>query len=152
MAAAWLAVKTFLGAWWLYGVIIALIFGLGWKFGEDHKQHQWDTANAAAYKDEAAKTATLAESQQLLQRANDLAQIADRAKSASIIASLRNRPERVPAAASATCAGSTGIELARPDAEFLIGQASDNLKWQREVIACYGREDALRKAMLDGRK
>lgn len=37
---------------------------------------------------------------------------------------LRNRPDRMPAAATAACAGSTGAELSRPDAEFLAGEAA----------------------------
>lgn len=49
------------------------------------------------------------------------------------VASLRDRPDRRPdlsGPAAAACAGATGAELSRPDAVFLVGEASraDNLR------------------------
>jgi len=56
----------------------------------------------------------------------------------------RTRSERMPASAAAACQGSTGRELARPDAEFLEGYSADRRKWIAEVIACQASEDELR--------
>jgi hypothetical protein len=65
---------------------------------------------------------------------------------------LRNRPERivtiptsieVPGAPTA-CAGTTGSELARGDAEFLAGYAADAAKLEAELNKCEAAYNALR--------
>lgn len=59
---------------------------------------------------------------------------------------LRNRPRRpttVPQTSSATCAGSTGAELSREDAEFLAGEAARADKLRASLSACYSAYDAV---------
>jgi len=63
---------------------------------------------------------------------------------------MRQRAERrispaggVPEAA-ATCAGSTGAELSRPDATFLIGIAQRADEQRAALAACYGAYDSLK--------
>lgn len=61
------------------------------------------------------------------------------------IAKLRNRPSRLPASGNpgAACAGTTGAELSRSDAEFLIREAARADTLRAALIACYGYADAL---------
>lgn len=59
----------------------------------------------------------------------------------------RTRAERLPDSAATACEGTTGRELARPDAEFLAGYSADRRKWIAEVIACQASEDALRELL-----
>ncbi len=64
--------------------------------------------------------------------------------------SLRQRADRRPAPTSGvpetttSCAGATGAELSRPDAEFLIGESARADRQRAALAACYGAYDALR--------
>lgn len=61
------------------------------------------------------------------------------------LAGLRNRPrERLPSAALASCAGSTGRELSERDAAAFIGLAARADTIRAELDACQKREQALR--------
>lgn len=51
---------------------------------------------------------------------------------------LRNRPERMPETSAASCAGSSGAELSRPDAEFLVGEAARADQLRADLEACRG--------------
>lgn len=75
-----------------------------------------------------------------------------RSRHAAAIASLQQRPEkRVSETSSATCVdsspgvGSTGKELARPDAEFLVWYATEVEKLQQAYNECRHKYNALRK-------
>lgn len=53
------------------------------------------------------------------------------------LASLRNRPEtRLPEPSRAACAGSTGRELSKPDAGFLVRLASEADELRASLRAC----------------
>ena len=57
---------------------------------------------------------------------------------------LRDRPERsTEKYASTNCKGASGAELSRPDAEFLIGEASRADQQREALIACYHYADAI---------
>lgn len=61
---------------------------------------------------------------------------------------LRDRPERpagVSAAARADCAGGTGAELSRPDAEFLVREAARADTLRAALAACYAYADTVRR-------
>ena len=74
----------------------------------------------------------------------------DKRLSAALV-ELRNRPERrastansaVPSAAE-TCAGVSGAELARGDAEFLTRYASDAAKLREALSTCEARYEQVR--------
>lgn len=51
---------------------------------------------------------------------------------------LRNRPDRMPEASRQACAGATGAELSRPDAEFLVGEAARGDQLRADLQACLG--------------
>ena len=55
---------------------------------------------------------------------------------------LRSRPERLPATAAATCQGSTGAELSRPDAEVALGLAARADRLRAALGECYAWIDA----------
>lgn len=60
---------------------------------------------------------------------------------------LRNRPERpsgVPEGARADCAGASGAELSRSDAEFLDREAARADTQRAGLVACYEVIDALK--------
>lgn len=73
------------------------------------------------------------------------------ARHTATVNSLRNRPERadsnsnsqVPSAPT-PCAGSTGAELARGDAEFLAGYAADAARLEAALEQCISAYNALR--------
>jgi hypothetical protein len=72
-----------------------------------------------------------------------------RTTAAADIARLQNRPDRKPIAAggvpqaAAACAGSTGAELSRPDAEFSLGLATRADEQRAALSACYKAYDAI---------
>lgn len=72
-----------------------------------------------------------------------------RSAAATDIARLQNRPDRKPTTAggvpqtSAACAGSTGAELSRSDAGFLVGEATRADEQRAALSACYKAYDAV---------
>ena len=71
----------------------------------------------------------------------------------AVVASLRNRPERVRTVVSEVpsttpaCAGTTGAELARGDAEFLAGYAADAAKLEAALTQCETAYDNIRNSL-----
>lgn len=69
--------------------------------------------------------------------------------------SLHERADRPSDGGMPTTAGSavgcTGAELARPDAEFLVGFAADAARLQLDLKACKAAYDAARDAQIGGR-
>lgn len=60
---------------------------------------------------------------------------------------LRNRPERPAGMSEAprpACAGATGAELSRPDAEFLVREAARADDVRAGLVACYAVIDGLK--------
>lgn len=77
-----------------------------------------------------------------------------RTRHSSIVAGLQQRPQkRASEAAPATCSdssagvGSTGKELARPDAEFLVGFAAEVEQLQQAYNECRQKYNALRNTL-----
>lgn len=72
------------------------------------------------------------------------------ARYAADLDGLRLRANRKPAPgggtspAAPTCQGTTGAELSRPDAEFLVGEATRADTQRAALAACYGAYDALK--------
>lgn len=113
---------------------------------ERQRQAQRALDERKAREDEQKAARKAAEAEQ--EKVNEIARI--RADSAAAIARVSNRPDRKPTPASglpqatAACQGTTGAELSRSDAEFLIGEAAraDNLR--AALSACYAVYDAAR--------
>lgn len=95
-----------------------------------------------AVRNEADKrTAELQKAAEAAQKEKDNAIEVISGKLDSALVELRNRPPRsgrpgVPPS-SGTCAGSTGAELSRPDAEFLVWEAARADRLQASLIQCY---------------
>ncbi len=107
---------------------------------------------AADERDARAKEQTWAErvGQVEQEKTNAIAQVQAAGAAALNSERMRQRAERRPAPsgatgqAAATCQGTTGAELSRPDAEFLIREAT-RADTQRESLgACYKAYDALK--------
>lgn len=84
------------------------------------------------------------------EKTNAIAQVQAAGAAALNSERMRQRAERRPAPSGAvgqsapTCQGTTGAELSRPDAEFLIGEAT-RADVQREALgACYKAYDSLK--------
>lgn len=59
---------------------------------------------------------------------------------------LRDRPERhLPNDPRANCAGASGAELSRPDAGFLVREATRAERLQAALDACYKQYDAVKR-------
>lgn len=146
-----------------YGVValFALFLGFlggwktqGWRLGKEIATIRADTANLAEKQELAARgretqlVIKLAEAQEA--RNVEVADI--NRKHAAAVASLRNRPERVRTVtvinevpgATPACAGSSGEELARGDAEFLAGYAADAARLEAALNQCEAAYNALR--------
>jgi hypothetical protein len=147
-------------------IVLAVGFFGGWsvqgwrltakieKIQADHAVSQKKLADEArgaeaAYREsEARAVRSLAEAQEI--RNVEVARITR--SHAAVVDSLRKRPERVVIttrsevpSAPAACAGTTGAELARGDAEFLAGYSADAAKLEAALNQCEAAYNALRK-------
>jgi hypothetical protein len=143
---SWAKVLTILGT-------TVLIFGTGWTINGWRLEARVASlkashAQALAKAQEAARSRekTLYEDFDKIRKNKD-AKIKDiDARLAAALDSLRNRPDRLPQTPT-SCAGTTGKELSRPDAEFLERFAADAQKLQSELNSCISQYNAARKAL-----
>lgn len=85
---------------------------------------------------------------------------ADAARINTLLASLRNRPERRASESnlpgdSCNCeskVGATGVQLARPDAEFLVRFTGMGSELQTELKSCYRKYDEVKDTLDKFRK
>ena len=135
-----------LNPWVLLGALIsaiALIFG-GYAWGSSAKNTYW-LGRINADKAKAIEQALTTERNNqekanaaIRQQAADQAAINNRLR--SDLASLRDRPERtsnLPTVSGHSCSGTTGAELSRSDAGFLVGEAARADEIRAGLIACY---------------
>jgi hypothetical protein len=108
----------------LYLVILAVSLASAYGFGRSHANQ----AHKAALADQLVAARR---TEHGMQEKVDAARIQAQTEKVLIVAerdralaSLRNRPERLPEAARAACSGSTGAELSRGDAEDLVRLAA----------------------------
>jgi len=140
------------GKWLLYGALAAgVLLGI-WRLDVSRQAIGYSKAQAeytaAALK---ASEAARAKEQALITQTATITKAKD-AKIANInsrlvvaLGELRNRPERRDSAAviPADCKSATGAELSRPDAGFLIGEATRADTLRAGLKACYTQYDAL---------
>ena len=141
-----------LNPWVLLGALasaIALVFG-GYAWGSSAKNNYWLSrinADKAAAVQQALTTERDRQEKAnaaIRQQAADQAAINNRLR--ADLAGLRNRPERTTglSAISLTgCAGASGAELSRPDAEFLSWEAARADEQRAGLAACYQVMDSL---------
>ena len=148
------------------GIVVAGVagvagFGKGYVAGKADVQQQWDQEKTKQYAEYAKAQDEARQREQEMQAAADRlrkdkdAQIKDiNARHTGILNSLRDRSDRatteasgLPNAANA-CAGSTGAELARGDAEFLAGYATDAARLEAAYEQCITQYDEVRKKFI----
>jgi hypothetical protein len=148
------------------GIVVAGVagvagFGKGYVAGKADVQQQWDQEKTKQYAEYAKAQDEARQREQEMQAAADKlrkdknAEIRDiNARHTGILNSLRNRSDRatteasgLPNAANA-CAGSTGAELARGDAEFLAGYATDAARLEAAYEQCITQYDEVRKKFI----
>ena len=126
------------------GVALALAGGL-WFHGNYHGR------KVMQLKIEQANNRALEEKQRLQEKIDDITQNqADRladiiAERDAALEQLRQRPDRVPEAATTECQGATGAELSRPDAEFLTREAARADQLRQALKSCYDYADKLQE-------
>ncbi len=148
------------------GIVVAGVagvagFGKGYVAGKADVQQQWDQEKTKQYAEYAKAQDEARQREQEMQAAADKlrkdknAEIRDiNARHTGILNSLRDRSDRatteasgLPNAANA-CAGSTGAELARGDAEFLAGYATDAARLEAAYEQCITQYDEVRKKFI----
>ena len=128
-----------------YILPIAFAFITGWFCYDYGYKTAYNKYNSQYIKQLKEQQASLQELQKKfvftqLEKENEIKAI--NSKQDAIISSLRNRPERATQPASndspaiCTGAGSTGEQLFREDAEFLIGEASKAEVLKQSLISC----------------
>lgn len=142
-----------LNPWVLLGALasaIALIFG-GYAWGSHAKNTYWLSrinADKAAAVQQALSIERVNQEKAnaaIRQQAADQAAINNRLR--ADLAGLRNRPERtgdLSAVSGNSCQGTTGAELSRSDAGFLVGEAARADEIRAGLIACYVVIDGVR--------
>lgn len=128
---------------WTWLVAIALLAS-SYAGGRWH-QYRHDIKAQAEAKFTESETARLREraAQVTAQRIADEETAAHRrivGRLTADLASLRNRPDRLPEASRSACSGATGAELSRRDAEFLTGLAARADDLRAALDACQKRE------------
>lgn len=135
-----------LNPWVILGAVltaIGLVFG-GYAWGDSARNTAWLAKTEKDSRIAVEEALTLERQQQgvvneaIRQQSANLASINTRLR-ADVI-SLRNRVERASAAgqsARSGCAGATGAELSRPDAEFLVGEAARADSIRAGLATCY---------------
>lgn len=148
--------------WVILGFVLALIaaFGGGYyqgnESGQAFVQQKWDKENARLQVEYAENQRIAREKEQALQSSADkLRQEKDReirnisARASALSNSLRDRAERpaqtgtVPSTACA-CVGANGAQLARGDAEFLVGYSADAARLQAALNQCIAQYEEVR--------
>lgn len=151
------ALRVLIGA-----AFIVVVFAFGMSVGGQRVQRKNDAARIEEAKrlavDVATKAEIAAEQSRFAARSNAKTQGDQDAKinasNASLAATIdelrRTRAERMSAAAVGTAAAGpsgTGAGLFREDAEFLARTATEDVNWRIRLIACYAREDNLRRLL-----
>jgi hypothetical protein len=148
------------------GIVIASVAGIGgfskgYLSGKEKVQQQWDQEKTKQYAEYAKAQDEARQREQEMQAAADKlrkdknAEIRDiNARHTGILNSLRDRPDRATTDTSAmsgaanACAGSTGAELARGNAEFLAEYATDAAKLEAAFDQCVTQYDEVRKKFI----
>lgn len=146
------------------GIASTASYFKGQSDGEAAVHAEWDAERIKQQEAHAKALQESIEKQQALQAdADQIRQEKDRetrelaARNTVLANSLRNRPERpaapasaVPSAAGAGPSGCTGKELYRQDGEFLVGLAREADDLRIALKQCYAQYDAVRLKLTAG--
>lgn len=125
--------------WWIYLLILSLVWGGAGRLEASHYKKelaalQSSERNAREDAERTAKKA--AEDAKLAKEKRDVQDKDNATRLAAALQRVRDRPDRLPGAASTTCSGGTGSTLSRPDAEFLTGLAARADRLQSALGEC----------------
>jgi preprotein translocase subunit SecF len=154
-----MSITTFVSA-----VVAMVVFGIafytGYEYGSNKQIAYWtqqksiieEEHNAALEKSRKAEQTAQTIANQVTQERTDAYSAINRLSS-TIASSLRNRQERVITTAETSrvpentcaCGPATGAELARGDAEFLAGYATDAAKTRAELDSCQKQYNEVRR-------
>ena len=146
---------------YLIDVAIVLALMVGVHFYNDHQQGigaarvqaQWDKATADATAKALADTKQLQADKEAIRKERDATVSALNASLAAAIAGLRERPARdsqgsVPVdPTTGAKLGSTGADLLRQDAEFLVRESSRADRLRADLIECQAAYSKARDAL-----
>lgn len=130
---------------WAYlvaGIALAISgFGTGWEVRE------WKYGSDLAAKTMAARAQEQATARTTfrLQEVRDADSIRVNDLLADALQRLRNRPDRMPSAATPACAGATGAQLSEPDGRFLSREAARADQLRVDLETCRGWIEAVTK-------
>lgn len=121
----------------------AILFAAGWQTN----QWRWEAKYAeqlerARDNEQALQAAMDAATRQHVEEMRSIAVQRDAA-----IDRLRQRAERLPESSRLACEGSTGRELSRQDAEFLVRFAADAEQHRQGAMNCYAAYDQIKEAI-----
>lgn len=126
--------------WLAVSIACAVSYGAG-------RWQQWRADEREAVAELAIRTAQVLDTERELATAHELTRGTHAtelhrlsAAHAATLHGLRERPQRLPKAAAAACAGTSGAELSRDDAAFLAGFAFERDGLLAAVRACEARE------------
>jgi hypothetical protein len=125
-----------------YLLLAVLLFGAGWYFNglrweskyADQLERARDTEQALQETVDADAVKYLKEMQHIIDKRD------------TAINGLRERRGRMPEASRANCAGASGRELSRQDAEFLVRFAADADLLRNALGTCYDYADAIQES------
>ena len=143
-----------LNPWVLLGALVtAITIGVSGYVIGDSQRNTWWLSKVEKDRRVAIETALAVEranqekaNAAIRQQSADQAAINTRLR--ADIASLRHRADPAPdlsAVSDARCAGATGAELSRSDAEFLVGEAARADEIRAGLAACYAVIDSTRQ-------
>ena len=143
-----------LNPWVLLGAFAtAITIGFsGYVIGDSHRNTWWlakvEKDRRAAIENAIAIERSNQEKANAAIRQQSADQAAINTRLRADLASLRHRTERatdLSAVSSTRCAGATGAELSRSDAEFLVGEAARADEIRAGLAACYAVIDSARQ-------
>lgn len=120
-----------------------MLFAAGWQVNQWRWEARYaDQLEATRKNEQALQTAIDATTRQHFEEVQRVVRERDAA-----IDRLRQRPERLPESSRPACQGSTGRELSRQDAEFLVRFAADAEFHRQGAMICYAAYDKIKEAI-----
>lgn len=130
--------------WWVWALILSGLAAWGgitiWTTATKVERQRWESATLDRERQTRETERELQRFNQGAQNAKDAEYRRIAARLSAALHELRSRPDRLPEAARAACAGATGAELSGRDAAVLEGLAARADQLRAELAACQDRE------------
>ena len=130
--------------WWTWALILSGLAAWGgitiWTTATKVERQRWESATLDRERQTRETERELQRFNQGAQNAKDAEYRRIAARLSAALHELRSRPDRLPEAARAACAGATGAELSGRDSDFLARLAARADQLRAELAACQDRE------------